>query len=297
VFCGLTNVHPEKTVADAFRKVVTARQEKITEIRKARVEENRILAEVAGDTARAERLARAIEAVQAAETRVSIAEKAMSDVHGKAPTTPDRIVEGHKDKFTGRFEAQLAAEQAREERDRVKDEFELGMGRSVPQVKRAQEAAQAAEAAEKKAADELEAALKPIRSQVAAGLDKASVDSIIASASAQAELGFWNDRLSRTLSGLEGAAAVTLEEAQARRWDLETKAAAELILVENERLAYAAAPAVYKARRYLDVLANGMKDARKMFLAFLPHDRRVHLRGQLEDQARTDIVPSVKEGQ
>ena len=63
-----------------------------------------------------------------------------------------------------------------------------------------------------------------------------------------------------------------------------------MALLQNERYAYAAAPAVYRAREYLRVLVDGIKNSRKYFLAFEPGDRNVHIRLNAEEQAQPEIV-------
>lgn len=296
VYCGLTNVHPEKTVAEAFRRVVAAQQEKIAEIRKARVEENKTLAEVAGDKRRAVRLARAIDAMQQHEAVLSVAERSMRDVADRIPASVYDRLRDLTDRFEARFRAELNAAEAREERDRVRDEFDLGMGRSVREVERATAAAQAAESAAAQSAAELREELAPLRETVAAALGLTLADLFVERATAAAALEFWSANLNQNLGGLEGAAAVTLEQAKARRWEREMRAAGELALVVNERDAYSASPQVYKARRYLDVITHGIRDARKYFLAFRPQGRKVHVRLETEDVARPDLGNlSVKE--
>ncbi|HMQ17364.1 MAG TPA: hypothetical protein PKC49_15465, partial [Phycisphaerae bacterium] len=99
---------------------------------------------------------------------------------------------------------------------------------------------------------------------------------------------FWNELLEQDLIGLEGEAAVVLAGAQARRWERELRSAAEVARVLNERSAYAAAPEVYRARRYLQVLAEGIRDARKYLLAFDPGT--LHLRLEAQEQARPGLT-------
>ncbi len=84
-----------------------------------------------------------------------------------------------------------------------------------------------------------------------------------------------------------------LAEAQAQRWQREMQAASELTRLENERETYAVNPKVYKARRYLEVLVNGMKKSRKYFLAFDPKGRNIHLRGEMQEKLRPDALSAV----
>jgi len=67
------------------------------------------------------------------------------------------------------------------------------------------------------------------------------------------------------------------------------RAAGEVALLQNERFAYAAAPEIYKARSYLQVLVNGIMKARKYFIAFEPGPN-LHIRLETQEQARPDIV-------
>ena len=136
-----------------------------------------------------------------------------------------------------------------------------------------------------------DAALAEARQRLAEKYDEAAVDLLTERAVLQITRAFWTQRLERYLNGLEGEAAVTLAEAQARRWELEMRAAGEVALLENERYAFAVAPEIYKTREYLQVLVNGLMDARKYFVAFDPGDKReVHVRLQTEEQAQPDIL-------
>ena len=78
--------------------------------------------------------------------------------------------------------------------------------------------------------------------------------------------------------------------ALADRWQTEMGAAAELVRVQNEREAYRAAPEIYKSRRLMEVLVDGVKDARKYFLAFDPGKRTVRVRFVAEDQAGSEPI-------
>jgi hypothetical protein len=85
-----------------------------------------------------------------------------------------------------------------------------------------------------------------------------------------------------------------LAAALAERWTKEMDAARQLVQMQNEREAYRAAPAVYQARRLIEVLVEGMKDARKFFLAFEPGSRQVRVRFVVDDTLRVepiDIAP------
>ncbi|MBI5865426.1 MAG: hypothetical protein HZB38_13150 [Planctomycetes bacterium] len=84
-YVGLTNIHPDATAAAAFRKVITARQEKVTDIRNARVEEARVLSEAAGDKERATLLSHAIQRTQDNELLLSQLRAARDAVEPKSP--------------------------------------------------------------------------------------------------------------------------------------------------------------------------------------------------------------------
>ena len=110
---------------------------------------------------------------------------------------------------------------------------------------------------------------------------------------------FWDAKLAHdfTLARLEGEAAALLAGALAERWTKEMSAAKDLIEMQNEREAYLAAPEVYKTRRLIEVLVNGVKDSRKFFLAFDPGQRNVRVRFVVDDQVRlepVDISPERK---
>jgi hypothetical protein len=47
---------------------------------------------------------------------------------------------------------------------------------------------------------------------------------------------------------------------------------------------------VYKVRKYLETLVNGLKDKRKFFLAFDQTDRQVRVRYIAEEKARADTA-------
>ncbi|HQL54759.1 MAG TPA: hypothetical protein PLQ87_08620, partial [Phycisphaerae bacterium] len=110
---------------------------------------------------------------------------------------------------------------------------------------------------------------------------------------------YWEEQLAQdfTLARLEGEAAVALAKALAARWTKEMTAARDVIELQNERTAYYTAPSVYKTRRLAEVLVNGLKDARKYFLAFDPGGRTVRVRFISEDQPQLqpqDIAPDRK---
>jgi membrane protease subunit HflK len=288
-FVGILQVHPTQQVAEAFRGVVTAQQEKIAEIREAGVKENEILSRVAGDKRKALALAHAIDQVQKNELLRGDLERRLRERGTPAPPQfPAR--EALRASMTARLEAQWQLELDRQELDHIKRDFELGLGGSLQDQARAEQAVQAASETLAQSEAALEAAEAPVRAELLKDCDSETAEALLGWAGAQLALEFWNEQLEKDLSGLEGEAAVTLAKAQAQRWELEMRAAGELALLQNERYAYAAAPKIYKARSYLQVLVDGLKDARKYFLAFEPGDRDVHIRLETQEQAQPDIT-------
>ncbi|MEP0846469.1 MAG: hypothetical protein HRF50_06555 [Phycisphaerae bacterium] len=297
VHVGMLQVHPERTVAEAFRKVVTAQQEKIAEIRKARVTENERLSEVAGDRDRALSLAQAIDQVQTNEVRRAPLERTLRGLEAAQVERVRTRLASLQPQLTARVEAEWRLQRARDDLQLVADEFELGMGRSLAQRQAAELRVQEAQAAVDAAAQAVRAALDPLLAELAAEVSPEVLNVVPEHAQVMAALDFWNGRLERSLTGLEGQAAVLLAEAQARRWELEMRAAGEVARVENERFAYQAAPEIYKKRRYLQTLVEGIKDARKYFLAFDPNGRRIHVRLETQEQARPGLAETSLEQQ
>lgn len=296
VYVGVTNVHPEKTVAEAYRDVIGAEQEKVAAIREARVVESQKLAAVAGDAQRARRLATATVRVSDASERLNTALQTLRDVDPDVVAElSERLLE-HRALFRARTETGARLEEARSAELRAKEDFALGLGQTLSMQARAeQEAAQAAAA--KQAADAaLEEALAPLRAEASRRLSPQQAEALVRSVEAQVAGAYWDQELNRgfTQSDLGGTAAGMLAAALADRWQIEMSAAANLARAEIEREAYRAAPQVYKIRRELEVLVEGMKDARKFFLAFDPGDRLVRVRFVAEDQPGTDIIQGVR---
>ncbi|MFQ5805613.1 MAG: SPFH domain-containing protein [Phycisphaerae bacterium] len=289
-YVGILQVHPERTVAEAFRSVVTAQQEKIAEIRKARVSENEILSRVAGDKQKAMALAHALDQVHASASRRSELNQRLQRWSVESQTISDSLLDELRPLMIARLEAQWQLELDSQKLDRIKDDFELGLGGSLRDQEKAGQAVRASEDKLRKTEEAWESALAPVRSKLLKTYGAELVAAWLAQAETLEALTFWNARLEEHLSGLEGQAAVVLAEAQAQRWQREMRAAGEVALLQNERYAYAAAPEVYKARSYLQVLVAGIKGARKYFLAFDPGDRKVHLRIEAQEQAQPDIV-------
>ncbi len=297
VHVGMLQVHPERTVAEAFRTVITAQQEKIAEIRRARVKENEVLSRVAGDRERAILLAAAIDNVQAGEERRAPLERALRSLSPGAVESALRSFDELRPLLNERTELAWESRQAEARHRLILEEFELGLGRGVEQILAAEARAKELAQSAAQASERVEAAAAPIRAALAREHGEQAAADAQRYADVRASLEFWYRRLERSLTGLEGDAAVALAEAQARRWQLEMQAAGEVTRLENERFAYAAAPELYKKRRYLEVLVNGLKDARKYLLAFDPGDRRVHIRLETQEQARPGLAETMIEQQ
>ena len=188
------------------------------------------------------------------------------------------------------LKAQWRLELDRQESEQIEEDFGLGLGGSLRDVRQARERAEQSGVAVRSAEETLAAALEPIRTVWLKDHESEIVTAWLEHAEARIALAFWNEQLETHLAGLEGEAAAILAEAQARRWQQELRAAGEVSLLQNERYAYAAAPEIYKARSYLQVLVNGISNARKYFLAFEPRGRKVHIRLETQEQARPDLV-------
>ena len=288
-FVGILQVHPTQQVAEAFRGVVTAQQEKIAEIREAGVKENEILSQVAGDKRKAIALAHAIDQVQKNELLRGDLERRLRERGAAAPQQLPGL-EALRPSMIARLEAQWRLELDRQELDRIRKDFELGLGGSLRDQAQAEQAVQAGVETLARGEAALEVAVAPGRAELLEDYDSETAEALLEWAGVLVALEFWNEQLEKDLSGLEGEAAVILAKAQAQRWELEMRAAGEVALLQNERYAYAAAPKIYKARSYLQVLVDGVKDARKYFLAFEPGNRDVHIRLETQEQAQPDIV-------
>lgn len=286
VYVGILGVHPEKTVAEAFRRVVTAQQEKIAEIRKIQVDENRMLTSVAGERTRALVLGNAIAKVYQYDDMLDASNRIMHEAKGVEALT--QALNALEPQFTAVVEAEWHRDRAKQVHEDMETEFELGLGRSLRQRQQTQLALDEATAQYETARKTLDAALTRVRSTaptVSAELQTAAIDN------ARGRFGhaYWTHRLEQNLIGLEGDAAVVLAVSQASRYEREMRAAGEVTLVLNERRAHDAAPKIYRARRYLEVLITGMRDARKYFLAFDPAGRQVRVTYDAHEVAAPEL--------
>lgn len=300
VYVGLENVHPEKTVAEAYRKVVGAEQERVASVRSALVTENEILSSVAGDAEKAIALAQAMENLGDQDVLLNRSQRALEalDAERKAALL-DRLSD-LRPLFLELVKADFRYQRLRQHQIQVAEDYEYGIGRRIAERRAADEAVENASAAVRAAAAQLQRELDPLRASLADELPAGvSFDALVGAARARVALEFWNRRLEDLLRGLEGQAAALLASAQAERWEIEMKAAAEVARLEQERDAYAAAPEIYKTRRFLQTLVGGLQNARKFFLAFDPAGRVVRVRVVAEEEGRMDFteLPSRMEQQ
>lgn len=288
VYVGVQNVHPEPGVSREFRNVVKAEQEKIASIREALVRQNEVLAAVAGDRELALSLAQAVTSVAPYETQLDTSAEAVAQWPSD---TIDRILDAllaQRTVFREIVEARAARAQAEQSLERVRDDFEIGL-EDQRGLRAAEQLLAQSEAELARARESLATALEPLREAEADQMPAAEFAEIVRQAEALVGLEYWNERLQNLLPLIQGQASAHLAAAQAERWTRELEAAGEVAVVSGERDAYRAAPDVYRARRYIEAIVIGIKDSRKMFLAFHPGERAVHIRYQAEEQARPDI--------
>lgn len=290
VYVGALQVHPVKQVAEAFRDVVNAQQEKLAAIRKARVEENKILSVVAGNADRARILSYALDKVSEAQQQQNKALEVLEAVSEPLPTDAFGAL---ADLMTQRIEAELRLARARERAERMQSDFDLGLGQSVASIRQARDAVVREEKALADAEQALSAALKPVRARLAERLPEPVGAALVQKAEADAAVAFWTVQINRSLRELEGDAAKTLARAQASRWQHEMRTAAQVIRLQKEKLAYNAAPRVYKVRTYLDVLVDGLERARKYLLAFDPAGRDVRIRLEAQEHLRPGMTETL----
>ncbi len=292
VHVAVMNVHPEKTVAEAYRNVVKAEQQKVAAIREALVTGNQKLSAAAGNEQLARRLARMVERARRASEQVGRTEAALAEVDAATLRTLTDELLTLEALFRARVEAGGRRELAEERLLQARLDFEYGLGQTWADQQRAAAAAAQAQADEQAAVATLEAALAPRRAALHERVGARVAETLVAHVTARVEQTLWREALDRefTPARLGGEAAAALAAAAAERWQIELAAEADLAVARNERAAFRAAPQVYKSRRLMEVLTEGLKDARKFFLAFDPGDRRVRVRFVAEDQASTDII-------
>lgn len=266
VYVGLQDVHPAKTVAEAFRNVIAAEQEKVTSVRRAIVVENETLSKVAGEKGKALRLAAAINGDRESERRLSDAELRLRNANTPVPGSLNEQLNSLTPQFQGQLDARWAREQAENKLDQTREDFELGLGGSSAAVQEAEKTLDEAKQREVAATASLDTALEPLRksSGGSADLVRAAIDD----KAAQVASNFWQRNIEAELPGLLGDAAVAIASAQAKRWERELQAQTELETQLRQLNAYLAAPEVFKARTYLQTLAEGISKSRKYLFTF-----------------------------
>jgi regulator of protease activity HflC (stomatin/prohibitin superfamily) len=284
---GFPKVHPERNVSESFRRVVTAQMEKTAEIRRAIVTENQLLSEAAGDRPKALQLAHAIRNVSLFEHDLSNAEAGLRSTQA-VTDSEESALQAIEPQFRAVTEARWDLQRRRDLLDEISRDWDLGLGRTLQQRGQAETAVHEAQVRLEQASSALNTALEPVRRQLSASRQADEVERLIAHRQARAAAAFWNGQLEASLVGLEGQAAVVLANAQAARWERELRAAGEVARVLNERSAYAVAPEIYKARRYLQVVQEGIRGARKYLLGFDPAS--LHLRLEAQETARPDLT-------
>jgi regulator of protease activity HflC (stomatin/prohibitin superfamily) len=293
VYVGVTNVHPEKSVAEAYRNVVKAEQERVASIRGALVAEDEALSKAAGDVRTARALVAAVERARKAgealgETAAALAGIPAADLAAWSELSPDV-----EQRLRAKVEADAQLERARDRLFEIEQALDLGFGQTLEARRRAADAVRKAETDAERVAAEATQALAPLRARAAQRLAPPQVDALGQSLEARTARAYLEEQLNAafTPARLEGEAAARLAAALGERWTLEMDAARELTQARNEREAYHAAPEVYKARRLAEVLADGLKDARKFLLGFAPGGRPVRVRFMHEDEAaRLDLT-------
>lgn len=289
IYVGLQHVHPEASVGKAFAKVAEAEQEKITAIRQAHGKENQLLSAAAGSKQKARTLVEALGYRERFDERLNRAEQSQPAADAARLKPLRDALDARRADFARRIEADRAADRARAAAADLREQVQLGLGGNTAKLAEAeQRSAEAAQTAAR-AADELRTALAAARS--AAGVEVSDEEFARTADAAEARVGLddWESALVGALRELEGDAAAVLAAAQATRWRMENETAAQLARLDNERVAYEAAPEIYRARRYLQVLAEGLAKSRKFLLGFDPKNRKIHLRIEAQDVGTTRI--------
>ena len=192
--------------------------------------------------------------------------------------------------ITARIAAQRDLADARRTLQDVREEFELGIGKSAADVAEAERRAAAAQAAEAETIVALQGVLAPVRRAAVEALGEETADALVDNVEANIALTIWTREIEQRFSRIEGGAAVVIAGARSRRWKEEMAVTGEIARFRNEYEAYQAAPATFKARRYLSILAAGFQNARKYFLALDPNGRNILTRIEAQEQARPELT-------
>jgi hypothetical protein len=256
---------------------------------------------VAGNARQAHQLAVAIESKREAERQINSSLEVFGSATAGTEDQPQAEFIDLLKKLAPRLieqrtalqqHVQAVADLARAEdvQTRVNLEFDLGLGQTVASKEQARQDVKAARQAEQAGRAQLAQALASIREELEQRLGAAQAEALVGGAEALVARDHWDAVLQAefTPAQLEGEAAKVLAEALAARWTIEMDAAAKLAQARSERAAYRAAPEIYKTRRLADVLVEGLRDARKFFVAFDPGQRVLRVRFLIDDDIRIE---------
>ncbi|MGE3180812.1 MAG: SPFH domain-containing protein [Phycisphaerae bacterium] len=287
VYVGMYNVHPETSVAEAYRGVIDATQKRVTAIRQALVAESEALSQVAGDKRRARSLVLAINQLNAADRESEAAllalgaasvDETLADLKRFEQVQP--ILEDYAVAEERLRRTELAHEM-------IRQEFEAGIGTDLERKARGETALAEEQENLRRVEAELADALAPLRKN--ADISDERFHALLTLARAQTRSALWNRYLIDEIPRLEGASAAMLAQGQAERWEMEMRAESIVRRTQIEGEVFATAPHIYKLREYFQTLAEGLRNKRKFFLAFPQDDRNVKVRVVAEDQAGIGI--------
>lgn len=287
-YVGAYNVHPETTVAEAYRGVIDATQQRTNSIREALVQQSATLSAAAGDKAKARSFVLAMDQLNEAERDVLLAARGTTALSAPERQALQQALAPLRPLLENRAAAEEELRRSEQMAKSIEQEFEAGVGSNLALQARAQDAVRSANQQLETADRELTQSQE--RARARAGIAEDLWNAGLKQELARVKRDFWNSRLTRELAALEGKAAKALAQGNAIRWGIEMRAEAQVKMLLNERAAYQAAPRTYKIRRYFDTLARGLHDSRKFFLAFQPGTRDVNVRIVADDEASPDIT-------
>ncbi len=286
VYVGLYNVHPDASVAESYRSVINADQEKNAVIREALVLEKALLSSAAGDPQFARRFALAVDQMKAADLDMN---RSGQKLESDSPAGLERSLRDLRPLFEAVVRADAELRLARLHRDEVELEFELDIGGDIGRRAEAGARMASAEAALTAAREARDAAVEKVAEQ-SPSVASETVALVVRHVQSQVALGHWLADLGAKLERLEGESAMILADAQAERWEIEMRTEANFNRYLNEREVFRRAPRVYKSMMLLETLAQGLQKARKFFLAFDPGDRKVTVRFVAEDEQDVGVL-------
>ncbi|MCA9244359.1 MAG: hypothetical protein KDA32_10415 [Phycisphaerales bacterium] len=291
VYVGMLGVHPEKSVAEAYRRVVTAQQEKIKAIREARVLENQVLSRSIGAASLAREMTYAYQQFGKAATAYETGLDALGD-QGRTPDADDERFANLRGAQSAYLDLVFAQAMADLSLKNLRDDMDRGLGGSLTDISVAEESVVAARGETEAAKRGYDKARADLESEIGAD-ETAVVDAMLARA-------YWTAALDKRVNRLGGDAGTIIARAQASRWDKEMQAQSYVTRVGREYAAYAAAPQVFIARRSLSAWVEGLQGARKYVLAFDDPGQSVKVRLETQEQVRPEdaelsLIGSTKE--